>query len=209
MNRNVALLMLAVAAAGATRPATRPGSFEFELKRDEALTSAGIYDAAGRLVRVLWTAEPSRAGKHVAHWDGLDDLGNAAPDGALAFRVVVNNSVYRNVGTIGNTGTPPAEKQQELHHIQHGVLSLAIDGKGNIHTANGWEEAGHDFKAMGPDGRTLFHARFQVRNGRPNGAPHAIAVDETHIYCATHGWASERWKSKQQIQRFRIADGTH
>ena len=40
-------------------------------------------------------------------------------------------------------------------------------------------------------------------------APHAIATDDTHIYCATHGWAGEQWKSKQQIQRFRITDGNH
>jgi len=179
--------------------------FEFLLSEDSAMTSGGVCDADGQLVRTLWTMEARRAGRNIVDWDGLDELGRAAPKSRYHLRVVVNGSTYRNVGTLGNTGRPPGERQ----HVQHGVIAVALDAKGNIYTANGWEEAGHDFKVQSPDGRTLFHARYQIRNGNPNGAPHAITVDETHIYCATHGWANEQWKSKQQIQRFRIDNGDH
>ena len=179
--------------------------FPFEIARAAPLTGAGIFNASGRLVRQLWALKPLPAGKHTGTWDRKDEFGKALPAGKYTFRVVVNGSTYRNVGILGNTGVP----HDEMGHIQHGVISVTTDARGRIYTANGWEEAGHDFKVMDANGATLFHARYQIRNGNPNGAPHAIAVDAAHIYCATHGWASEQWKSKQQLQRFRIADGKH
>jgi len=182
----------------------KPGTFQFTLDKP-ALTSAGVYDAAGHLVRTLWSMKETKAGVNKASWDGLDEFGRPAPGGTFTWNVAVNGSTYRNVGTIGNTGKPPGEPQ----HVQHGVIDVCVDDKGNIYTANGWEEAGHDFKVQGPDGQTLFHARYQIRNGNPNGAPHAIAVDDKFIYCATHGWESEQWKNKMQIQRFHIENGNH
>lgn len=184
-------------AAGRTIP------FGFKLKRP-ALTSAGVYAPDGHLVRTLWTLAEKPAGRQEAAWDGLDEFGQPAPAAAYEYRVVLNRSRYTNVAIIGNTGKPPTE----FGHIQHGIIGVTVDPAGRIYTANGWEEGGHDFKVFSPEGATLFHARYQIRNGNPNGAPHAIAVDATHIYCATHGWASEQWKNKMQIQRFRIADGT-
>ena len=193
--------------AGAGEPASpaKASPFRFTLQRAAPLTSAGVYAPNGRLVRQLWAMKPLPAGEHTGEWDGSDEFGRPAPAGPYTWRVVANHATYRNVGILGNTGVP----HDEPGHIQHGVLDVTVDARGRIYTANGWEEAGHDFKVQDPDGNTLFHARYQIRNGNPNGAPHAIAVDDTHIYCATHGWASEQWKSKQQIQRFRITDGNH
>jgi len=195
--------LLACMVPGAVAAAT--STVAFALEKAAPLTSAGVYDAAGHLVRQLWAMKPLGDGNHTAEWDGLDAFGKPAPAGDYQVAIVANRSVYRNVGILGNTGKP----HNEMGHIQHGVISVTTDPKGRIYTANGWEEAGHDFKVQAPDGATLFHARYQIRNGNPNGAPHAIAVDATHIYCATHGWANDQWKSKQQIQRFRIADGKH
>ena len=191
--------------APTSKPAGPVSTFEFVLKKPAPLTSAGVFDANGALVRQLWALKPLAAGRHTGQWDGLDESGKPAGAGKYEFRIVANRSIYKNVGIIGNTGVP----HNEMGHIQHGVRSVTTDAKGRIYTANGWEEAGHDFKVMDTGGKTLFHARYQIRNGKPNGAPHAIAVDDTHIYCATHGWASKEWKSKQQIQRFRISDGKH
>jgi sugar lactone lactonase YvrE len=197
--RALGLVGLAALAAAAGAAET---AFDYVLA-GPGLTSAGIYGPAGRLVRTLWTTVEKPAGSQTGTWDGLDDFGRAAPAGDYTFRVVLNGSTYRNVGTLGNTGQPPGEPQ----HIQHGVISVCTDDKGNIYTANGWEEAGHDFKVFDPAGKTLFHARYQIRNGNPNGAPHAIAVDDKFIYCATHGWNREPFNSKMQIQRFHIANG--
>jgi len=195
-----ALLALGMALADGLAPT--PMTFSYRLKTAAAWTSAGVYDAAGRLVRQLWTMEPRTAGTLTGRWDGLDEFGQPAPAGAYTFRVVANRGRYRNVGILGNTGT------DELQHIQHGMLAVTVDAKGNIYTANGWEEGGQDFKVQDPTGKTLFHARYQMRNGDPNGAPYSIAVDDGFIYCGMSGWSSEQWKSRTQIQRFRIADGT-
>ena len=58
-------------------------------------------------------------------------------------------------------------------------------------------------------GNALYDAQYRIRNGNPNGAPYAIAVDETAIYCAMGGWANPPWNHKQQLQRFSRTDGKH
>ena len=84
--------------------------FEFTLPDVAPRTSAGVSDKEGRLVRTLWTVEPRPAGRHSVEWDGRDEFGNAAPGGTYSLRVVANGSIYTNVGTLGNTGSPPGER---------------------------------------------------------------------------------------------------
>ena len=197
------LLFAAAAVRAGEQPVpgnAAPVVASFSLKADAASTSAGIFDNAGRLVRQLWAMEPRKAGKQQIRWDGLDVNGQPAPPGEYEFRVVINNSTYRNVGVLGNTGVPPSEPG----HVQHNVSGMCADSAGNLYTANGWEEAGHDFKVFDPAGATLYHARYQMRNGNPNGAPYSIATDDAYIYCGMQGWANDQWKSRSQIQRFRI-----
>lgn len=198
------LFLLCYFTSAALPPPANVSKFSFKVPEAVPASSAGIYDLAGHLVRQLWAMKPLEMGLQNGEWDGLDEFGLPAPAGDYEFRVVLNDASYRNVGIMGNTGSPA----NEMQHIQHGVASVAVDAKGNIYTANGWEEAGHDFKVMDPTGKTIFHARYQIRNGNPNGAPYSIAVDDGYIYCGMGGWASEQWKSKQQIQRFTIANGT-
>ena len=62
--------------------------------------------------------KPLEASKHTGEWDGLDEFGQPAPADEYRSRVVANNSAYRNVGILGNTGVP----HDELGHIQQGVL---------------------------------------------------------------------------------------
>ena len=188
----------ATAAPAEAAPAAPAIKFEFTLGNAAAATSAGIFDAADRLVRQVWAMKPLPAGLQTGEWDGLDEFGKPAPAGEYEFRVVASNATYKNVAVIGNTGT------DELQHIQHGMAQVALDSQGRVYTANGWEEGGQDFKVMDTGGKTLFHARYQMRNGNPNGAPHAITVDENYIYCGMQGWAGDQWKSRAQIQRFKI-----
>jgi len=82
----------APAKKGATNPATGPtqpagpvSQFSFNLDKP-ARTSAGIYDADDRLVRVLWTMKELPAGKHTGQWDGQDEFGQACPVGELDER---------------------------------------------------------------------------------------------------------------------------
>src|SRR4051812_138501 len=69
-----------------------------------ALTSAGIYDASGQLIRVLWTMRKLPAGSYQSTWDGLKDDGTPALPGDYTWNVVVNRTTYKNIGAVGNTG---------------------------------------------------------------------------------------------------------
>ena len=58
------------------------------------LTSAGIFDAQGRLVRVLWTMKQVETGAVVKGvWNGLDQDDRPVPAGTYTWKVVVNRSI--------------------------------------------------------------------------------------------------------------------
>ncbi|MDP6380006.1 MAG: FlgD immunoglobulin-like domain containing protein [Phycisphaerae bacterium] len=190
-------------ALAADKPA--PGqAIEFEFSLTEAAkTSAGVFDADGRLVRALWAIENLKAGKHKKTWDGLDDFGKEAPAGEYQFRVVLNGATYRTVGAIGNSGKPPSA----AGHTPVNMLSLVVDDEGGIYTANMWDEAGADFKKWNPEGESVFDSHYGVRNGKPYGLPYAITVDDKYIFVSVHGMARGLSVAHQQIRRFNRSDG--
>lgn len=178
------------------------GEFSYALPQ-AAVTSAGVYDEHGRLIRVLWTREKKPAGKVTERWDEQDQFGKSVPSGAYEFRVVANRTTYANVGAIGNSGRTPRPED----HTPAGMSSVAVDPHGGIYTANGWDEAGADFTKWDAAGNVVYDGRYQMRNGQPNGAPYSIAVDGSTIFCGMEGWASKPWNHKQQVQRFSLTDG--
>ena len=196
------LVVLLIMAGLSFRALAAEVSFQYTLDAP-VVTSAGVYDAQGKLVRVLWTLTDQPAGQHDAKWDGLDAFGQPTPAGAYSWRVACNSGSAINVGAIGNSGLPPSA----AGHTPANIESVAVDKDGNIYTANGWDEAGADFKKWDKDGHSLFDAKFEIRNGKPNGAPYSIAVDDQYIYCGVGGWEHEPWNNRQQIQRFRASDG--
>lgn len=156
-----------------------------------ASTSAGVYDAAGRLVRVLWTMQPRPAGPQSVTWDGNDDAGQAAPAGLYRFQVVANGASYRNLGTIGNSAVPP----DSFHHVPINFESLALDRDGAIYTVHDWDEAHHDVIRWSPDtGRVLGHSGHPI-----GGLLKAIAVDDEYAYVS--GYAGEPGK-REKVQFF-------
>ena len=62
------------------------------------------------------------------------------------------------------------------------LSSIAVADEGAVYSANGWDEAGHDWKKWDRDGRSVLHSNYQVRNGDPNGLPYRIAVDDRFLY---------------------------
>ena len=191
-------------AADVAAKSSKPLAADFNFKLSApALTSAGVFDGQGRLVQVLWNRRQFPAGEQSGHWDGQDQFHDNAPAGDYEFRVVMNRATYKNVGAIGNSGRAPTPEA----HTPAAMASVAIDAKGAIYTANGWDEAGADFKKWDAEGNAIYDGRYQMRNGNPNGAPYSIAVDDTTIYCGMEGWASVPWNHKQQVQRFALSDG--
>jgi len=206
LRRALSALAVALASSWAAEAPAPTAALTFGFMLDKpATSSAGIYDTQDRLVRVLWTMSDTPAGRQTQVWDGKDDVGKEAPSGEYRFLVIANRATYRNVGAIGNSGLPPNAK----NHTPSNIESVTVDAEGAIYTANNWDEAGADFKKWDADGKSVHNAKFQIRNGQPNGAPYAIAVDETHIYCTMYGWNSPQWKQKAQVQKFTLKDGKH
>ncbi len=78
------------------------GGFSFSLAA-QAVTSAGVMDAGGQLVRTLWSNRPYDAGLSAGRWDGrLDDL-SLAPDGTYTIQVLSSQLRYEWEGVLGNT----------------------------------------------------------------------------------------------------------
>ncbi len=76
----------------------------FSYKLDAAsMTSAGIYDSKGVLIRTLWAQQKNGAGTHTASWDGLDDEGKEVSEASYSWKVLTNNVKYTWQGIIGNT----------------------------------------------------------------------------------------------------------
>ena len=157
----------------------QPPDFTYTIRHD-AVTSAVVYESSGKKVRTLWTLRDSKAGAYGAEWDGLDDAFQETSKGPYEVRIISNAGQYRNVAAIGNTGFPPDPDG----HIPVGVQSVAIDEEGSIYSANGWDEAGHDWKKWDRDGKSLNNSRYQIRNGDPNGLPYRIVVDDHYLYAA-------------------------
>lgn len=164
-----------------------------------ATVSAGVFDSGGRLVRTLFSMQAASAGDHGVRWDGTNDLGQPAPAGEYAVRLVVNRNTYTNVGAIGGSAPSPST----ANHVPTNMQSVAVDNTGAIYTADSWDEPGADFKKWAPDGSSVYDAQFQIRNGNPNGAPYRVATDDTYMYFAVGAWSGQ-----QQIQRFRLSDGS-
>lgn len=84
-------------------PGPQEIAFSFNLPESARGTSAGVYDARGKLFRTLWSARPYGAGIHNELWDGKDDYGNAAQAGSYTIKVLYGNVHYDWDGVIGVT----------------------------------------------------------------------------------------------------------
>jgi hypothetical protein len=67
--------------------------------------SIGIFNAAGNLIRTLYSGvNPADLGTFI-QWDGLLDDGTPAPNGTYAVKTLTNNVQYTWEGVIGNTSS--------------------------------------------------------------------------------------------------------
>ncbi|HCE46680.1 MAG TPA: hypothetical protein DET40_24295 [Lentisphaeria bacterium] len=178
--------------------------FQFELPK-EGCTSAGIYNSSGMLVRSLWAMKPMEKGKFKGSWDGEDEFGNKMPAGEYEFHVVLNNSTYKNVGVIGNTGKPT----NTFGHVPANFECLAVDKEGFLYSVHDWDEPHHDVIRWNPEtGHVYSHSSHPV-----NGIPKAVCVDDEYAYVTAWGDGDpnnpqDREKSlKFDITKLRIKKG--
>ena len=155
-------------------------SFAFTLPRD-AITSAGVYDTQGRLIRTLWRAEKLEAGLHLNDWNGKDDSGRIYPGKEVALKVIHHRIQAVWEGVIGNSSTATGAN---LHKSFEPPTSLLVQGNRAFYAVgyNEMQPSLHGFDAATPG-----------RNSRPVVAkdPFAalsmIATDGTRLYWANTG----------------------
>jgi hypothetical protein len=161
------------------------------------VTSAGIFNAQGRLVRTLWAAEVLPAGDLQASWDGLDDFGSALPAGSYTCKVIRNGSIYTNLSTIGNTGLPPYTEG----HVPFFLEGVALDSASNVYTVNGWDEPHFDVTKWSPvDGQAIMNTGHCISEALLK----AIAVEPDGSWAYVTGAADSHDRSKACFSIYRV-----
>ena len=171
--------------AAASEP--RPTRFQFLLENDYS-TSAGAFDASGRLIRTLWSNRRFRAGHHDAVWDGRDDDGRPVPGGAeYEIRMLSHNVIYTWDGVIGNTS--PDQTSPHHHAGQYFLNDLVVSGDRAFFTTT-VEEPVPSMRYFRLDQPQYWHARpalpmtYSANMG-------LIAADEERVYWA---YDASPWK---------------
>lgn len=193
-----------VQATESPKPLPEPSkSYAFSCKVDNpGLTSAGIFDSSGRLVRVLWTMKAAEPGLLKGRWNGKDADGKLAPAGQYTWKVVVNRSKYDNIGTIGNTGQPPTSSG----HVPVFVEGVAVDANDGIYTVHDWDEAHFSvIKWSAKDGRAEFNTGNAVKEALLKGI--AVEPDASYAYVTGYQDISDRAKAKFAIWRVKLVRG--
>lgn len=135
---SVVVLACAICCASATEP-QQDAMIEYELPK-AARVSLAIYDSQGRLVRTLLTGKHQTAGRHTAHWDGLDRYGHAFPAGEYGWKLVATNGLRAEFITqIGQNVDPLWERATGNHEAPVGA---AVDASG-LYRVGATNEGGH------------------------------------------------------------------
>jgi hypothetical protein len=149
----------------------------------DVMTSAGVFDHKGRLLKTLWSGQRQGGSQTTVEWNGCDDEGrpttNAGPLrlGVLSHRITANWG-----GVIGNTSRPgPGQMPHRAYSLIH---DMAIDAKGRGFYAVGYNEQQHglhQFSTAAPQGQVLL-GRDDYRR-----AFRHVATDGRRVYAANVG----------------------
>lgn len=165
------------------------------------LTSAGIFDANGRIVRTLWALETFNAGEVKCSWDGRDDFGTPVPPGSYTWKVLRNGAQYNNVGVIGNTGLPPFT----FGHVPSLIEGVSVDSQGNPYSVHDWDEPHFDvIRWSSVDGKSVMNSGHPIGEALLKG----IAVEADGSFAYVTGYAdslTDRTKSKFSVWRINLA----
>jgi len=122
--------------SGAAAAAVLP--FDYTLTNRHQ-TSAGVYDASGRLIRTLWSNRTREAGAHQGVWDGLDDEGQPwQGEGPVQVKLLTHNLRYRWEGVIGNTARDPTSPMKLDYH--YFMRDFVVSGERiyTLQASEGW-----------------------------------------------------------------------
>jgi hypothetical protein len=162
-------------------PPPQPGVSNFTLA-SPATTSAGVY-SNGYLIRTLWSALPLGAGTHAITWDGLTDDGDAVSPGTYTARVLIHNTTYRWLGTLGNSSSDLGQSTNifKAHFFTHEMV--AVDGK--IWEAAGYNEGQRILRYWHDNDPGKLYSHGQRLRG--DTAFTSVASDGTNIFYGSSG----------------------
>ena len=193
-----------IAALGAVAATAHAAGAHLSL-RHAAMTSAGVYDPQGRLVRTLWGGRRLPAGLIEASWDGRDDDG-AAVDRRAAYtvQVLAHNIRYVWEGVVGNTSSDMTGAH--VHRALLPVSGMAIDAAGNAFFAVGYNElhsSMHRFRVSDPQRPS------ELAHGDYRREFEHVASDGERVYFANIGHALQRGTARDPtfVIGLEVADG--
>jgi hypothetical protein len=145
----------------------------------------GIYDADGKLLRTVISAESRSAGRLSETWDGLDQWGKPIPAGSYVLKGLYHPTLTTNyVMTFGNSGNPAwptLDGKGDWLGDESGPQAVASDGQWVFLAAPGAEKGS---TIIGVDGT----GQRQWGVTEPfNPATVSLAVDGEYLYALFSG----------------------
>ena len=103
---------------------------EKNTNKKTTISSAGVYDKKGRLVRTLWNNVPKTEAvpKEQPSWDGLNDDEKKASKGNYDIKITTNNIKYEWEGVVGNTTNDFSGTKFNIGSYAR-MLDMAVEGK--------------------------------------------------------------------------------
>src|SRR5262245_1730826 len=116
-------------------------TFGTAILQPAVVSSAGIFDMNGKLVRTLWgavTAHPNMLNPEDA-WDGTLDDGTVAPTGNYQTKLICHNISYTWEGVVGNS-SPNHVDVWNYHNPACVIRDLVITDAGEMYYITSYDE---------------------------------------------------------------------
>ncbi len=157
--RLLCLLLAGALHAFAAQAQVKPISYSLSTG---AKVSLAVYDAKGKLVRTLLSAQARTAGTHTETWNGLDDQGKAVPYPATCtWKLLQTQGLRAEYAMTLGTRLPQGKDRWEVGLGNHiGPRAVAVDPTGIYLGAGSSENVSNALK-MSWDGNTRIWSAWQ------------------------------------------------
>ncbi len=150
--------------------APRPPDGDFLVPDGPGLTSAGVFDADGKLISYLFQMLPLAAGKYPCWLPARSYVGKPIAPGSYTVRVVKGDLTWKYLGWFGNTD----HRDAAGYGGPCGHTGLAFDNEGRLFVGNVTSDVMSNLRAADTNGQWLW---TQPSIARAPGPALAVAKD--------------------------------